>query len=155
MMVDITTYVCECASNANNGMSINDIVTALISIISLLLNILFYIVIAPKISFKFQKKEDFLKYASEFICYLSTINSLTTFDGVPTKVKKYCISIKLLFKKGVAPKPLDDKMEEIFQEVQKRKHLTQKDEISDWNENFRKITHELRIELSKYTGVFK
>ncbi len=127
---------------------------AAISICTLLLNILFYIIIAPKISFRFQKKEDFLKYSSEFLTYLSGVNSLKSFDGVPTKVKSYCITIKLLFKSGIAPEELDDCMEDVYQLVKERKNLSDEKEIGRWEEKFRHKTHDLRIYLAKYTGVF-
>ena len=156
-MEDTTVVVCNCANQVTNRifeMGLNDWVTAGISIITLLLNILFYIIIAPHISFRFQKKADFLKYASELITYLSEINSLETFDGVPTKVKSYCVSIELLFKSGIAPEPLHSNMEKIFQAVKQRKSLLTEQGISDWESDFRKKTHELRKSLAKYTGVF-
>lgn len=137
------------------GLELNDLITSGISIISLLLNILFYIVIAPRISFRFQKKEDFLKCSTEFIEFLAKVNSFDDFDGVLTKIKVYCISIELLFKKGVAPKKLHDTMEKVFQSVKERKKLVNEKEIDEWELEFRKLTQTLRKELSKYTGVFR
>lgn len=142
-----------CAATTNE-ISIADWFAAAVSICTLLVNVLFYIVIAPKINFRFQKKEDFLKYSSEFLTYLSGVNSLTSFDGVPTKVKTYCVTIKLLFKSGSAPKELDECMETVYQLVRERKNLKDDKEIGRWEEKFRSKTHELRIHLAKYTGVF-
>lgn len=148
---------CNCIKESTNqifGMDVSDFVTVLISLLTLFLNILFYIIIAPKISFRFQKREDFLKVSSEFITYLATIVSMEDFSGVPTQVRSYCITIKLLFKKGVAPKSLEELMEDIFQSVKKRKSLTSQEEIKNWENEFRQKTKDLRILLAKYTGVF-
>lgn len=156
-MENLTANTCNCITQITNGvfgMDLNDFVTAGISVVTLLLNILFYIVIAPRISFRFQKKEDFLKYAAEFVTYLSTVNSLETFAGVPTKVKSYCVSIELLFKSGVAPDPLHNDMENIFQSVKHRKSLTSKQEISEWESDFREKSQILRKSLARYTGIF-
>ena len=149
--------VCECTSSEAAtilGIELNDFITASISIISLLLNILFYIIIAPKISFRFQRKDDFLKYSTEFISYLATINSLTCFDGVLTKISTYSITIQLLFKDGKAPDPLHKTLEEIYQSVAKRKSLSEEEKIQEWEIEFRKLTQTLRKDLSKYTGIF-
>ena len=143
-----------CAAATTNGISMSDWFAAVVSICTLLLNILFYIVIAPRINFKFQKKEDFLKYSSEFLSYLSELNSFTSFDGVPSRVKSYCVTIKLLFKSGSAPKELDECMEAVYQLVKKRKSLNDDKAIGQWEEKFRNKTHELRVHLAKYTGVF-
>ena len=151
-----TICCCKCAEQtiSSSGMSLGDWIAAIISVVTLFLNILFYIIIAPKISFRFQKKEDFLKYSSEFVAYLSEVNSFSNFDGVPTKVKSYCVSIMLLFKSGEAPKLLSDQMETVYQLVKQRKSLIEKDEISNWEEQFRQETRKLRQYLAKYTGVF-
>lgn len=149
--------ICNCLNQPSNlifGMDISDFVTVLISVLTLLLNILFYIIIAPRISFRYQKKEDFLKYSSEFINYLAKINSLDSFDGVLTQIKTYCITIELLFKDGVAPEPLHTLMEDIFQSIRKRKRMTSEEEICIWENEFRDKTKELRKALAKYTGVF-
>lgn len=156
-MEEMTVYVYSCAEQLEDqvfGLQLNDLVTAGISVATLLLNILFYIIIAPRISFRFQKKEDFLKYSADFISYLSEVNSLTNFDGVPTKVKSFCVSIELLFKNGVAPNPLHADMEEVFQAVKRRKEISSIDEISTWELEFREKTQKLRKSLAKYTGAF-
>ena len=150
----LSSIILATGATAANGISIADWFAAAISICTLLINILFYIIIAPRISFKFQKKEDFLKYSAEFLSYLSGVNSLANFDGVPTKVKTYCVTIKLLFKSGSAPKELDDCMEAVYQLVRERKNLTDDKGIWRWEEKFRGKTHELRVHLAKYTGIF-
>lgn len=146
-------FLIICATTTN-GIDVSDWFAAAISICTLLVNILFYIIIAPRISFKFQKKEDFFKYSAEFLSYLSEVNSLTSFEGVPTKVKTYCVTIKLLFKSGSAPKELDECMESVYQLVRERKDLKDDKEIRRWEEKFRSKTHELRVHLAKHTGVF-
>lgn len=149
--------ICNCIAESSNqifGMDISDFVSVLISIFTLLLNILFYIIIAPRISFRYQKKEDFLKYSSEFINYLAKVNSLKNFDGVLTQVKTYCITIELLFKNGAAPEPLHSLMEDVFQSIRSRKAMISEEEICIWENEFRDKTKELRKALAKYTGVF-
>lgn len=151
------TNLCTCLSETNIqilGMDIADFITVSISVLTLFLNILFYIIIAPRISFRFQKKEDFLKYSSEFIEYLAQVNSFDEFDGALTQVKSYCIKIKLLFKDGVAPKPLNSLMEKVYQSIKRRKYMRSKKAIAKWENEFRGLTKELRISLAKYTGVF-
>ncbi len=146
--------VVRTCSEIGAGMDLADWVSCGISICTLLLNILFYIIIAPRINFRFQKKENFLKYSADFLDYLSKINSLENFDGVPTKVKSYCVTIDLLFKSGSAPEPLRDCMEDVFQLVKARKNMTEDKEIWKWEQDFRAKTHDLRVYLAKYTGVF-
>lgn len=144
-----------CCSVTSIGISAADWFAAAISVCTLLVNVLFYIIIAPRISFRFQKKEELLKCATDFLAYLSGVNSFDSFEGVPTKVKSYCIAIKLLFKKGVAPKELDECMENVYKMVKKRKTLNKDSEITAWEEEFRIETHNLRVMLARYTGIFK
>lgn len=138
-----------------SGMQLNDFVTAGISILTLLVNILFYILIAPRINFRFQKKEELTKNASEFLSYLSDVVSFENYDGVPTKIRNYCLSIHLLFKKGQAPTEISNCMEEMFQLAKKRKTITDNTEIQEWEIEFRTKSRNLRTLLAKYTGVFK
>lgn len=154
-LINLLASTCtEPIFNITNELTLTDIITAGISIVTLLVNILFYIIIAPRINFKFQKKEDFLKYSSEFITYLSTINSLKNFDGVLTKIRNYSVSIQLLFKEGIAPDPLHSNMETIYQSVKERKSMISDEEIADWEIRFRSEIRELRMSLAKYTGIF-
>lgn len=155
--MDASANLCTCLSEANTqilGMELTDFIAAAISIVTLLLNILFYIIIAPRISFRFQKKEDFLKCSAEYIEYLAKVNSLQNFDGVLTQVKSYSIKIKLLFKKGVAPKKLDALMEDVYRSIKRRKSMKSKEQIVKWEIEYRQLTKKLRIALAKYTGVF-
>lgn len=138
----------------SNGIQLNDLITASISILSLLLNILFYILIAPKISFRFQRKEDLTKIAVEFLSFLSDMISYKNYDGVPTKVRKYCLSIHLLFKTGKAPTEISNCMEEIYGLAKKRKSMNDNKEIQKWEINIRTKSRELRTLLAKYIGVF-
>lgn len=139
----------------SSGMQLNDFVTAGISILTLLLNILFYILVAPSISFRFQKKEELTKTASEFLSYLSDVVSFKSYDGVPTKIRNYCLSIHLLFKEGQAPTEISNCMENIFQLAVKRKTMNDNIEIQKWETKFRTESRNLRKLLAKYTGVFK
>lgn len=143
-----------CQECSVRGMDIKDFVTIAISIITFFLNILFYIIIAPRISFRFQKKDELFKTASEFLTFLSEINSYDSFDGIPTKVKKYCVSIKLLFKDGETPEELTNCMEKVYQMVKSRKNIETIEDIERWETDFREETHTLRKELAKYTGIF-
>ena len=151
MLAQCVVRIC---SEALTSMDLADWISSGISICTLLLNILFYIIIAPRINFRFQKKENFLKCSADFLDYLSKVNSMESFDGVPTKVKSYCVTIDLLFKSGSAPNPLHDCMEAVFQLVKKRKNMTEDKDIWKWEQDFRSKTHELRVYLAKYTGVF-
>jgi hypothetical protein len=148
--------VLSACSRIVSAISLGELVAAGIAIVTLMLNILFYIIIAPRIGFRFQKKEDFLKYSSDFMTYLAQVSSSSDLKGAPTKVKNYCESIQLLFKNGKAPKDLRDCMEDIFQLVKTRKDTAMtEDEVEEWAEVFRKKTHELRSYLARYTGVFR
>ena len=140
--------------NCCNGAQISDYITPAISVISLALNILFYIFVAPKIGFKFQRKSELLKQSTEFLSYLSEINSYDSFEHVPTTIRNYCISIKLLFKNGDAPDDISDCMERIFQLAKKRKGLTDSEAIKEWELDLKNESHQLRTMLAKITGIF-
>lgn len=148
--------ICELCRGAVQQSSFDwpKVITPLISIIVLLVNILFYIIIAPRINFKFQKKEEFYKSSIAFLDFLSDIVSYQDFSDVPTKIRKFSLSLHMLFKSGTAPKPITDKLEEVFQSAKKRKALTEESEILAWELDFRELVRNLRKELSKYTGIF-
>lgn len=129
-------------------------IPALISIISLFFNILFYIIIAPKINLKYQKKSELLKIASDFFAYLSDLPSLKSFEGAPTQIRKYSQSIHLMFKNGTAPDNLASILEDLFKSVQSRKNIVDEKEISAWNSEIRNKIRSLRIEIASYTGIF-
>ena len=99
------------------------------------------------------KKDEFFNLSSEFLSFLSNITSIEAFDGVPTKVRNYCISIKLLFKGGEPPLELANSMETIFQLVKERKNIDNENLIKDWSAQFLKESRILRKEIAKITGV--
>lgn len=130
------------------------IIPAAISILTLIFNFLFYIIIAPHINFKFQKKAEFYKVAADLLNLLSEIISYKDFSDVPTKVRKYSLSIHILFKSGTAPEPLADLLEQLFQSTKQRKTILEESEIIEWEHKFRDLVRMLRKEMSKYTGIF-
>ncbi len=146
--------ICGLVAVQQSGFDWKIAITPIITIITLLVNILFYIIIAPRINFKFRKKEEFYKSTIDFLDFLSDMVSYQDFSGVPTKIRKYSLSIHMLFKSGTAPKPIADILEEVFQSAKERKKFTQESEISAWELDFRELVRKLRKELSKYTGIF-
>lgn len=128
--------------------------SSVISIIALLLNIIFYIIIAPRITFKFQKKEEFYKCAREFLSYLSEVVSYDDFAGVPTQIRIHSMSIHLMFNKGTAPKNISNLLEEIFQSAKKRKTIEDIKECEKWEADFRSLMRDLRKAFGKYAGIF-
>lgn len=127
-------------------------VPAIVSVVTLAVNMLFYIFAQPKISYKNKVKESLSKVSVELFDYISEIVSYNDFSGVPTKIRQYSIRIHMCFKEGTAPKELEAILEEIYQAVKKRKSLTTFDEIDRWNENFRKMAKKLRKNLAEHCG---
>lgn len=125
---------------------------AIVSVVTLAVNMLFYIFAQPKISYKNKVKESLSKVSVELFDYISEIVSYNDFSGVPTKIRQYSIRIHMCFKEGTAPKELEAILEEIYQAVKKRKSLTTFDEIDRWNENFRKMAKKLRKNLAEHCG---
>jgi len=138
-----------------NSINLGIWIPAIISILTLIINITFYIFIAPKITSRYQRKDKMFEICSEFMSYLSNVVSLTSFSGVPTKIRNYCLQIHLMFLSGTAPDPLATQMENIFKMVQQRKDISEATEISEWETTYRDAVRSLREELSKYTGFFK
>lgn len=128
-------------------------IPAIVSIITLLINLLFYIFVQPYLAYKGSARETLTKVSVELLNYLTEIVSYDKFDGVPTKIRKYSLQIHLQFKNGAAEKKISLLLEEIYQEVQKRKQLHSDKEIDEWNNNFRVIVRNLRMALAKYCGV--
>ena len=60
-----------------------------------------------------------------------------------------------MYKTGVAPQSISDKLEDIFQKVKMRKTLKSDDEITAWENDYRKAVRDLRTQLAKYVGAFK
>jgi hypothetical protein len=150
----IVSVVCKVA-NQVNSFDPSVWVPAIISIISLFLNIVFFIYVAPYITSRNQKKEKMYEIACEFMELLSAITSKEDYSGIPTEIRKYCLKIHMMFKSGSAPKDIGDQMETIFQLAQKRKKITLDQDLHDWQVEFRQQVKLLRKSLSKYTGFFR
>mgnify|MGYP003188871267 FL=1 len=112
-------------------------VPAIVSIITLVLNLLFYIFIQPRLTYKATAKESLKKVSVDLLNYLAEIISYEQFDGVPTQIRKYSLQIHLHFKAGTSDGQLEILLEQIFNEVRKRKNLTSTDDIDKWNDEFR------------------
>lgn len=127
-------------------------IPAAVSILTLIINLSFYIFIQPKLTYKATAKESLKKISVDFLNYLAEIISYENFDGVPTQIRKYSLQIHLHFKKGTSDGQLEILLEKVFQETKKRKRLTDQNDIDTWNDEFRKLVRELRKELAKYCG---
>ena len=128
-------------------------VPAIVSIITLVLNLLFYIFIQPRLTYKATAKESLKKVSVDLLNYLAEIISYEQFDGVPTQIRKYSLQIHLHFKAGTSDGALEILLEQIFNEVRKRKNLTSTDDIDKWNDEFRVLARNLRKKLAKHCGV--
>ena len=128
-------------------------VPAIVSIITLVLNLLFYIFIQPRLTYKATAKESLKKVSVDLLNYLAEIISYEQFDGVPTQIRKYSLQIYLHFKAGTSDGQLEILLEQIFNEVRKRKNLTSTDDIDKWNDEFRVLARNLRKKLAKHCGV--
>lgn len=126
-----------------------------VSVIMLVLNLIFAIFLQPKLTYKIKRKEEYANIANELMVYIADLISFDNFSGVPTKIRNYSLKIHLCFKKGVAPKKINDNLEKVFQKVKLRKNIINDKEIAEWEKNFRELAKDLRIELSKYCGVLK
>jgi tryptophanyl-tRNA synthetase len=150
LLIELMRELLEKLNQDSNGMEIW--IPAAVSIITLVLNLIFYIFVQPRITYKNTAKESLTKTSVELLNYLAEIVSNDNFDGVPTKIRKYSLQIHLQFKDGTADGTVELLLEQIFQEVQKRKKLTSEAEINTWNENFRIKVRDLRKALAKYCG---
>ena len=131
-------------------MEIKDFISVFISVFALLVNIVFYIFIAPSINDKLAYKKRLYDVSSEFLDYLVDATSFTSFDGVPSTVRKYSLKIHLLFPKGKAPDSLSKILESIFQHLKSRKSISEELAIDSWKVTMRENIKSLRVELSKY-----
>lgn len=129
-------------------------VPSVVSIATLLLNLLFYAFGQPLVSFKLKRKENLVTTAEEFMVFLSEVVSNENFDGVPTQIRNYSLKIHLYFKTGEAPEPLKGQLEKLFQLCRERKSMTDEQRITQWNGEFRDEVRKLRKYLAEYTGVF-
>lgn len=142
--------MCEVALETNN---LEIWVPAIVSIITLVLNLLFYIFIQPRLTYKATAKESLKKVSVDLLNYLAEIISYEQFDGVPTQIRKYSLQIHLHFKAGTSDGQLEILLEQIFNEVRKRKNLNSIDDIDKWNDEFRVLARDLRKKLAKHCGV--
>lgn len=142
--------MCEVALETNN---LEIWVPAIVSIITLVLNLLFYIFIQPRLTYKATAKESLKKVSVDLLNYLAEIISYEQFDGVPTQIRKYSLQIHLHFKAGTSDGQLEILLEQIFNEVRKRKNLNSIDDIDKWNDEFRILARDLRKKLAKHCGV--
>ena len=127
-------------------------IPAIVSIITLLLNLMFYIFIQPRLTYKATAKESLKKVSVELMNYLAEIISYEDFSNVPTQIRKYSLQIHMHFKKGTSDGQLEILLEQVFKEVKRRKSLTTAENIDKWNDDFRVLARKLRKELAKYCG---
>lgn len=127
-------------------------IPAIVSIITLLLNMMFYIFIQPRLTYRSTAKESLKKVSVELLNYLAEIISYEQFDGVPTQIRKYSLQIHLHFKEGTSDGELEILLEQLFKEVRKRKSLTIAADIDNWNDDFRVLARKLRKNLAKHCG---
>lgn len=127
-------------------------IPAVVSIVTLIINLLFYVFAQPRITYKITAREALAKTSIEFLNYLTELVSFDNFEGVPARVRKYSLQIHLHFKSGTADGKIELLLEKIFKETQKRKTLNSETEIENWNDSFRVLVRELRKNLAKYCG---
>lgn len=151
LLIQLMQELLEKLNQGSNGFEIW--IPAIVSIISLVVNLLFYIFVQPRITYKKTARDALTKTSVDLLNYLSEIVSYNEFDGVPTQIRKYSIQIHLQFKKGTADEKIELLLEEIFQEVRARRKITSDEDIDNWNNNFRIKVRELRKALAKYCGV--
>ena len=89
-------------------------IPAITSVITLIVNLMFYILVQPKLKYKAEARENISKISAELLSYLSDIVSFDSFDGVLTKVRKLSLQIHLQFKNGTADKEIENLLEEIY-----------------------------------------
>lgn len=146
------TYMCDCVANSGTS-DLSVWVPAIVSIVSVLLNIVFSVFIAPRVLRKSNAREKMHKICTEYQKYLSSVVSFESFDGVPTEIRRFSLEVLLMFKSGKAPEGLTSSMEAVYQAAKRRKHLAPA-EITAWEQEFREKVDTLRREMAKYSGVF-
>lgn len=135
------------------GANLNIWIPAFVSVLTLVVNLLFYLFVQPRITYQAATREALTKISVEFFNYLAEIVSYDSFEGVPTTIRKYSMQIRLYFKPGRTSGQLELILEEIFKETQKRKRLDSLEDIKKWNDNFRNLVKDLRKIVGKYCGV--
>lgn len=144
--------MCDCVASGGTG-DLSVWVPAIVSIASVLLNIIFSVFIAPRVLRKSNAREKMHKICTEYQKYLSGVVSLESFDGVPTEIRRFSLEVLLMFKAGKAPDGLSSSMEAVYQAAKTRKHLAP-GEITAWEQEFKEKVDTLRKEMAKYSGVF-
>lgn len=124
----------------------------IVSIITLIVNLGYYIFIQPRQGFKYEKRMNLAKISEEMFTYLSELVSLEEFSGVPTQIRNFSLKIHLCFKTGTADQAIADSLEKIYQMAKNRKSLTDVQDIKNWNEEFRMEVRNLRRQLGGYCG---
>lgn len=127
-------------------------VPAVVSIITLIVNMLFYLFVQPHLTYKASAKESLTKISVELLNYMAEIVSYDNFDGVPTQIRKYSLQIHLQFKNGTSDGKIELLLENVFQEVKRRKSLISEQDVENWNANFRSLARDLRKNLARYCG---
>lgn len=141
--------MCRAAIETN---SLEIWIPAIVSVITLLINLMFYMFIQPRLTYKATAKESLKKVSVDLMNYLAEIVSYDDFSDVPTQVRKYSLQIHMHFKKGTSDGQLEIILEQVFKEVKKRKSMTTAEDIDEWNDNFRVLARKLRKNLAKYCG---
>ena len=130
-------------------------VPAIVSIITLIINIAFYVCVQSRLGYEYKRKEDLATICEEFFAFLSELVSYEEFEGVPTCIRNYSLKIHLCFVNGMADENISRELEEIYRMTKDRKKLKDLKEINDWNEKFRNKVRKLRKEIGKYCGGIK
>ncbi len=145
-------FLISADSNAAQGNDLALWVPSMISILTLLFNVGFYIFCELRLGYKYQMKQELAKISAELLTYIAEIVSFDTFENVPTTIRNYSLKIHLCFKSGTADKEVAEELEKIFQAVKRRKGITDENEIDQWNSDFRRKARTLRCLLSRYCG---
>ncbi len=127
---------------------------SIVSILTLIVNICFYVFVQPNISFTLKRKERFAAVTEELLEFLSEVVSRESFDGVPTKIRNYSLKLHLCFKSGEAPQLMNVQLEHLFKMCQERKMISDEQKIHQWNDDFRNEVRKLRKAAAEYCGVF-
>lgn len=125
---------------------------SLVSVVTLLINLGFYIFVQPGLGYKYKVKKHLRDVSDEFFLYLANVVSLDDYNGVLTKVREYSLKIHLCFKEGTADENMTAQLEKIYQMVKDRKIMADESAIDQWNDTFRDEIRILRKQLGRYCG---
>lgn len=149
---------CQCLTNANTSDGTNMwsvVIPAIVAIINLIVTIIFTVFVAPRIAEKSSQRASMYKICTDFFDYLTDLVSFDNFDNVPSTIRRFSMKIHFMFISGTAPASIANKLENVFQQVKKRKVMQDSEEIAEWEESYRLLVRELRKDLAKYVGVLK